>query len=154
MRVGHKEVWVLNNWCLWTVVLEKTLVSPLDSKEVKPVNPNGNQSWIFLRETDAEAKAPILWPPDGKSWLIGKDPAAGKDWRQEEKGMIKDRGWHHRFNGRELGHTPGDGDGQESLVCCSPWGRKELNTTEQLKWTDIKYVFSRRLSGWKVREST
>ena len=96
-ELDHKESWVLKNWCFWTVVLEKTLESPLDCKEIQPVNPKGNQSWIFIGGTDAEAEAPILWPPDAKNWLIGNDPDAGKDWRQEEKGMIQDEvvGWHH-----------------------------------------------------------
>ena len=96
------------NWCLWTVVLEKTLESPLDFKEIKPVHPKGNQSWIFIGRTDAEAETPILWPPDGKNWLIGKDPDAGKDWRWEEKGTTEDEmvGWHHRFNGHQFERTP------------------------------------------------
>ena len=103
----------------------------LNSKEFKPVNPKGNQLWIFFGRADAEAKAPI---PDAKSWLIGKDPDAGKDWRQEEKGMTQDKmvGWHHWLNGHELEQTPGAGEGQGSLVCCSPWVHKELDTTEQL----------------------
>ena len=124
--------WVLKNWCFLTVVLEKILESPLDYKEIQPVNPIGNRSWIFIGTTDAEA--PILWPPDAKSWLIGKDPDAGKDWRQEKKGMTEDKmaGWHHQLNGHEFEQAPGDGEGQESLTCCSPWGRKELETTERL----------------------
>ena len=99
-----KESWALKNWCFWTVVLEKTLESPLDSKEIKAVNPKGNQHWIFIGMTDAEAEAPILWPPDSKNWVIWKDPDAGKDWRQEEKGTIEDEmvGWHHRLNGHEF----------------------------------------------------
>ena len=126
-------------WCFRTVILEKTLESPLNSKEIKPVNPKGNQSWIFLGRIDAEAEAPILWPPDAKSWLIRKDPDTGKDWRQEEKGMTEDEmvGWHHWLDGHELEQAPGVGDGQGSLVCCSPWGRKELNTTERLNWTAL-----------------
>ena len=108
----------------WTVVLEKILESPLGCKEIKPVNPKGNQSRIFTRGTDAEVEAPILWPLDVKNWLIGKDPDAGKDWKQEEKGMAEDEmvGWHHWLSGHEFEQTPGDGDGQGSLVCCSPWG--------------------------------
>ena len=96
-ELDHKESWVLKNWCFWTVVLEKTLESPLDCKEIQPVNPKGNQSWIIIGGTDAEAEAPILWPPDAKNWLIGNDPDAGKDWRQEEKGTTEDEmvGWHH-----------------------------------------------------------
>ena len=113
---------MLKNWCLITVVLEKTLQNPLDSKEIKPVNPKGNQPWIFTGRTDAEA--PILWPPDAKSWLIGKDPDAGKDWRQEEKGTTEDEmvEWHHRLNGCNLEQTLGDGEGQGSLAWCSAKG--------------------------------
>ena len=115
--------------------------SPLDCKEIKPVNPKGSQSWIFIEKTDAEAKTPILWPPDGKNWLIGKDPDAGKDWRLEEKGMTEDEmvGWHHWLNGHEFDQALGVGDEQGSLVCCSPWGCKELDTTEWLNWTDCPY---------------
>ena len=103
-ELEHKEGWVLNNWCFWTVVLEKTLESPLDSKEIHPVHPKGNQSWIFIGRTDAEAEAPILWPPDTKNWLLGKDPDDGKDWRWKEKGTTEDEmvGWHHKLNGYEL----------------------------------------------------
>ena len=103
-ELDYKESWAQTNWCFWTVVLEKTLESPLDCKEIKPVNPKGNQSWIFIRRTDAEAETPILWPPDVKSWLIGKDSDAGRDWGQEEKGMTEDEmaGWHHRLNGHEF----------------------------------------------------
>ena len=121
-QLDHKESWVPKSWCFWTVVLEKTLDSPLNCKEIKPVNPKGNQSWIFIGGTDAEAEAPILWPPNAKSWLIGKDPDAGKDWRQEEKGTTEDEmvGWHHRLNGHEFEQAPGVGDGQGSLTCCSP----------------------------------
>ena len=116
------------------VVLEKTLESPLDCKEIKPVNPKGNQPWIFIRRTDAEAETPVFWPPDVKSWFIRKDPDAGKDWRQEEKGMTQDEmvGWHHQLNGHEFEQAPGDGEGQGILACCSPWGHKELDTTEQM----------------------
>ena len=118
-ELDHKEGWAPKNWCFWTVVLEKTLESPLDSKEIKSVNPKGNQLWIFIERTDAEAEAPILWPPDAKSQLIGKDPDAGKDWRQEEKGAIEDKmvRWHHRLNGHEVEQTQEDGEGQGSLVC-------------------------------------
>ena len=121
-----------------TVVLEKTLESPLDIKEVQPVHPKGDQSWVFIGRTDAEAETPILWPPDVKSWLIGKDPDAGKDWGQEVKGMMEDEmaGWHHRHNGYGFGWTPGVGDGQGGLACCSSWGRIESNMTEWLNWTD------------------
>ena len=131
-KLDHKEGWASKNWCFWTVVLEKTLESPLDCKEIKPVNLKGNQSWIFIGRTDAEAEAPTLWPPDVKSWLIRKDPHAGKDWRQEEKGMTDDKmvGWHHWLNGHESEKAPGDGEGQGSLACCSPWGHKESDTIE------------------------
>ena len=118
---SHVWIWAPTNWCFWTVVLEKTLESPLDCKEIKSVNPKGNQSWIFVGRTDAEEETPILWPPDVKNWLIGKDPDAGKDWRREEKGMTEDEmfGWHHR--GHEFEQTLGIGDGQGSLACCSQW---------------------------------
>ena len=128
---------MLKNWCFWTVVLEKTLESPLDCKEIKSVNPKGNQSWIFVGRTDAQEETPILWPPDGKNWLIGKDPDAGKDWRWEEKGMTEDEmfGWHHR--GREFEQAPGIGDGQGSLACWSQWGQKELDMiATELNWTE------------------
>ena len=120
----------------WTVVLEKTFESPLDSKKIKPVHPKGNQSWIFIGRTDAEAEAPTLWPLDVKNWLIWKDPDAGKDWRQEEKGTTEDEtaGWHHRLDGHEFEQALGVGDGQGSLVCCSPQGHKESDTTEWLNW--------------------
>ena len=111
------------NWCFWTVILEETLESSLDCKEIQPVNPNGNQPWIFFGRTDAEIETPILWPPVAKNWLTGKDPDFGKDWRWEEKGTTEDKmvGWHHRLNGRESEQAFGVGDGQGSLVCCSPW---------------------------------
>ena len=123
-ELDHKESWAPKNWCFWTVVLEKTLESPLDCKEIQPVNPKGNQSWIVIGRTDAEAETPILWPPDAKNWLIWTDPDSGKDWRWEKKGTIKDEmvGWHHQFNGNEFEHSPGAGDGQGGLACCSPWG--------------------------------
>ena len=118
---------------LRTVVLKKTLESPLDSKEIKPVNPKGDQPWLFTGRTGAEAEVPILWPPDAKSQLTGKDPDAGEDWGQEEKGTTEDEmvGWQHRLNGHELEQTPGDSEGQGSLVCCSPWGHKDLVTEQQ-----------------------
>ena len=127
---SHKEGWVLKNWCFWTVDLEKTLGSPLDCMEIKPVNSKGNQYWTFIGGTDAEAEAPVLWPPDMKSWLIGKDPNAGKDWRHEEKEMTEDEmaGWHHQLNGHEFKQALRDGEGQGSLVCCSPWGHKKSDT--------------------------
>ena len=123
----------------WIVVLQKTFESPLNCKEDKPVNPKGNQLWIFIGKTDAETKALILWPPDVKSWLIGNDPAAGKDWRQEKKGATEDEmvGWHHQFNGNQFEQTPGDGEGQGSLACWNPWGHKESDTTEWLNNNSI-----------------
>ena len=122
-ELDHKEGRVLKNWHFWIVVLEKILGSPFHSKEIKPVNLKGTQPWIFIGRTDAEAEAPILWLPDAKNWLIGKDPDAGKDWRPKEKRVAEDEivGWHHWFNGCELGQTLGDGEGQWSLACCSPW---------------------------------
>ena len=131
-ELDSKESWGLKNWCFWTVVLKKTLESPSDSKEIKPVYPKGNQLWIFIGRIDAEAEAPILWPPDTKNWLIWKDPDGGKDWRQEEKGMTEDEmvGWRHLLNGHGFEQTPGDSEGQGSLECRSPRGRKESDTTE------------------------
>ena len=124
--------WGPKNWCFWTVVLEKTLESPLDGKEIQPVHRKGNLSWVFIGRTDAD-ETPILLPPDVKSWLIFKDPDAGKIWRQEEKGTTEDEmvGWHHWLNGHEFVQTAGHGESQGSLACCSPWGCKELDTTEQ-----------------------
>ena len=126
-----KKSWAPKNWCFWTVVLEKTLESPLNCKAIKPANPKENQSWIFIRRSDAEVQAPILWSPYVKSQLIRKDPEAGKDWRQEEKGTTEDEmvGWRHWLGGCQFEQTPGDGEGQGSLVCCSPWDRKESDTT-------------------------
>ena len=128
-QLDYKESRVLKIWCFWTVMLEKTLESPLDSKEINSVNPKGNQPWIFIGRTDAEA--PMLWPPNLKSWLMGKDPDTGKDWRQKEKRAAEDEmvGWHHQLNGREFEQTPEDSEGQESLLCCSPWGCTELDVT-------------------------
>ena len=126
------------NWCFWTVVLEKTLESPLVCKEIQPVHPKGDQSWVIIGRTDVEAETPILWPPDAKSWLIWKDPDAGKDWGQEGKGTTEDEmvGWHHRLNRHECEQASAAGDGQGSLACCSPWDRKESDTTERLNWTE------------------
>ena len=138
-ELDYKESWALKNWCFWTVVLEKTLESPLDCKEIQPARPKGNQSWIFIGRADAEAETPILWPPDAKSWFTGKDPDAGKDWRWEEKSMTEDEmvGWHHQLNGHEFEQTLDVGDGQGCLLCCSPWGCKELDTTEWLNRTEL-----------------
>ena len=131
-ELNHKESWALKNWCFWTVMLERTLESPLDCKDIKPVNSKGNQLWIFIGRTDAEAEAPILWPPDANSQLIGKDAESGKDWREEEKGTTDNEmaGWHHIFNGHEFEQTLGDSEGLGSLVCCSQRGCKELDKTE------------------------
>ena len=128
-ELDYKESWAPKNWCFWTVVLEKT-------PKIQPVHPKGDQSWIFTGRTDAEAETPILWPPDVINWLIGKDPDAGKDWGQEEKGTTEDEmvGWHHRLSGHEFEQALGVGDGQGGLVCCSPWGHKESDTTEWLNW--------------------
>ena len=142
-ELDHKDSWVPENWCFWTVVLEKTLESSLDCKEIKPVNPGGDQSWMFIGRTDAEAETPILWPPDAKNWLIWKDPDAGKDRRQEEKGTEDEIvGWHHRLDGHEFEQALGVGEGQGCLVCCSPWGCKESYTTERLNWTELKKIIN------------
>ena len=140
-ELDYEEGWVQRNWCFWTVVLEKTLESPLDCKEIKPVNLKWNQSWIFTGKFDAKAEAPILWPPDAKNWLIGKDPDAGKDWKQEEKGMTEDEmvGWHHWLDGHEFEEAPRAGNGQGGLASCSPWGLKESDMTEQLNWTECTH---------------
>ena len=141
------ESWIIKKAecrrCLQTVVLEKTLQSSLDCKEIKPANPKGNPSWIFTGRTEAEAEAPILWPPDAKNWLIGRDPDAGKDWRQEEKGMTEDEmvGWHHRLNGHKFEQAPGVSDGQGDLAFCSLWGCKESDMTERLNWPDLTWKF-------------
>ena len=133
-ELDHKESWMPKNWCFWTVVLEKTLESPLNCKEIKPVHSKGNQPWIIIGRTDAEAEAPILWPSDAKSWLIRKDPDVGKDWRQEEKVMTEDEvvGWHHWLNRHESEQALGVGDGQGSLARCCQLGCKESDTTEWL----------------------
>ena len=133
-----EEGWALKNWCFWTVVLEKTLESPLDCKEIQLVYSKGYQPWVFFGRTDAKAETPVLWPPHVKSWLIGKDSDDGRDWEQEEEGMAEDEmaGWHHQFNGHEFEWTPRDGVGQGGLVCCDSWGLKESDTTEWLNWTE------------------
>ena len=140
------------NWCFWTVMLEKTLERPLDCKDIQPVHPKGDQSWVFIGMTDVKAETPILWPPDAKSWLIGKDPDAGKDWGEKEKGTTEDEmvGWHHWLNGHGFGWTQGVGDGQVGLVCCRSWGRKERDMTEWQNWTNSSHwnagVYDRRVS--------
>ena len=140
-ELDYRESWGPKNWCFWIMVLEKTLESPLDCKEIQPFYPNRHESWILIGRTDAEAETPILWPPDVKNWLIGKVPDAGKDWRWE-KWMTEDEmvGWHHLLNGHEFEQVPGVGDGQGSLACCSPWGYNESDTTKQLNWTELKRV--------------
>ena len=146
-ELDYKESWVPKNWCFWTVLLEKTLESPLDCKEspldckeIQPIHPKGDQLWVFIGRTDVEAETPVLWPPAAKSWLIGKGPDAGKDWGQEEKGTTEDEmvGWHHRLNGQEFGWTLGVVDGQGGLGCCGPWGHKESDRIEQLNWTELQ----------------
>ena len=135
-----EESWVPKNWCFWTVGLEKTHESPLDCKEIQPVHSEGDQSWVFLGRTDAKAATSVLWPPHAKSWLLGKDPDAGRDWGQEEKETTEDgmAGWHHQLDWREFEWTLGVGDGQGGLVCCDSWGCKESDTTERLNWTELK----------------
>ena len=145
IKKSQKSVWTKNPIRIQIKVLidvslrMMTLQGPLDSKETTPVSPKGNPPWIFIGRTDAEAEAPMLWPPDAKSQIIRKDPGAGQDWRQEEKGMIEDElvGWHHWHNGHEFDQTPEDGERQGSLACCSPWDCKELDTTEWLNWTEL-----------------
>ena len=136
-----KESWVPKNWCFWTVVLEKTLESLLDCKEIQPVHPKGVQSWVCIGGTDVEAETPILWPPDAKSWLVWEDPDAGKNWGQEkgmkEDGMVRK---HHYLNGHGVGWTPGVGDRQGGMVCCNSWGRKGSDTTELLNWTELNWL--------------
>ena len=143
-----EESWAPKNWCVWTVVLEKTLESPLDCKEIKSVHSEGDQSRVFFGRTDAKAETPVLWPPHVKSWLIGKDSDAGRDWGQEEKGTTEDEmaGWHHWLDGCESEWTLGVGDGQGGLACCSSWGCKESDTTERLNWTELN------IYSWKLGE--
>ena len=135
-ELDYEEIWA-QNWWFWTVLLEKTLESPLDCKEIQPVHPKGDQSWLFIGRTDVEV--PILRPPDANTWLIWKDPDARKDWGQEEKGTIEDEmvGWHHQLNGHGFGWTLGVGDGQGGLACCSSCSRKEVDTTGWLNWTEL-----------------
>ena len=142
-----KESWMLKNWCFWTIVLEKTLESPLDCKEIQSVHPKGNQSWIIMGRTDAEAETPILWPPDVKNWLIGKDPDAGKDWRWEEKGMTEDEmvGWHHWLNGHEFEQAAGVGDGQEAGVLQSMGSKRVGHDWTELTGDCLKEVQDHQL---------
>ena len=139
-ELDYRESWTPKNWCFWTMVLEKTLESPLNCKEIQPVHPKGDQSWLFTERTDVEAETPILWPPD-VNWLIWKDLDARKDWRQEEKEtteyeMVR---WHHWLDGHGFEQAPGVGDGQEGLACCGPWGHKE--STEWLNWTKLWWLW-------------
>ena len=165
LELDHKEGWEPKNWCFLIVVLEKTLESPLDSKEINPVNPNGNQPWIFISWTDVEAKAPILWPPHVKSLLIGKDPDTGKDWRQKKEMTEEEMvGWHHWLNGHVFEQAPGIGEGQGSLVCCRSWDHKESDMTKWLNWLKcyilITYVYAyqetkhRKVSSLKYSKCT
>ena len=137
-QLDHKEGWAQKNRYFWIIVLEKIIESLLDCKEIKPVNLSGNQSWIFIGGVDAETEAPILWPPDEKNWLTGKDCDAGKERGQEEMGATENEmvGWHHWHNGHEFEQALGVGGAQRSLACCSPRGLKESDTTEQLNWTE------------------
>ena len=147
-ELDHKEGWALKSWCFQTVVLEKTLENPLDSKEIKSVNPKGNQSWIFIGRTDAEAEAqaPILWPPDAKSRLTGKDPDAGKDWGQEERRAEDEMvGWHHWLNGHESEQALGDGEGQASLVSLGSQRVVNNPANEQQKETVRNWLFLKQL---------
>ena len=151
-KLEYKKSWAQKNWCFWTVVLEKTHESPLDCKEIQPVHPKGDHTWVFISRTDVEAETPILWPPDAKSWLIGKDLDAEKNWGQE-KGMTEDEmvGWHHWLDGHGFGWTPGVGDGQGGLECCGSWGHKELDTTERLNcWLTESHSRWRIWSQWHI----
>ena len=139
-----KETWALKNWCFWTVVLDKTLESPLDWKEIQPFHPKGDQSWLFIGKTDAEAETPILWPPDMKNWLIGKYPDPGKDWEQEEKGTTEDElvGWHHQLDGHEFEWTPGVGDGLREAWCAAVRGVTKSRTWLS-DWTELNWQILR-----------
>ena len=139
-ELDHKESWGLKNWCFWTVVLEKTLESPLDCKKIQPVHSKENQSWIFIGKTDAEAETPTLWPPDVKNWLIWKDPDTGKDWRWEEKRTTEDEmaGWHHLLNGHESEQAPGVGNGQAAW-CAAVHGVANSQTLLS-DWTELKFL--------------
>ena len=158
-----EESWAPKNWCFWSLVLEKTLESPLDCKEIQPVHSEGDQPWVFFGRNDTKVETPVLWPPHEKSWLIGKDSYAGRDWGQEEKGTTEDEmaGWHHWLDGHGFEWTLGVGDGQEGLACCSSWDCKESDMTERLNWTEgfyqntkandwltacIKWIFKRKKS--------
>ena len=152
-QLNYEESWALKNWCFWTVVLEKTLESPLDYKEIQPVHPKGDQSWVFIGRSDFEAETPKLWPPDTKSWLIGKDPDAGEDWGQEEKGMTEDEmvGWHHQLNGHGFGWTPGVGDGQGGLLRFMGSQRVRHDWATELNWIDVTTTESSWGPCWSQR---
>jgi len=141
-ELDHKEGWAPKNWCFWTVVLEKTLASPLDSTEIKPVSPNGNQPWIFIGRTDADHEAPIFWLPDGKGRLIGKTPDAGKDWRQDEKRVTEDEmvRLYHRLSGHDIEETLWDSEGQRSLARCSLRGRRVQHDLVNEQWQQIAEI--------------
>ena len=161
-ELDYNENWEPKNWWFWVMVLEKTLESPLNHKEIQPIHSIGNQSWTFIGKTDAEAETPILWPPDVKNWLTRKDPNAGKDWRREERGTAEDEtvGWYHQLNGHASEEALGVGDGQGSLACCSPWGRRVRHEwATELNWTasDMNqkyelrtgiYLYIWRMSVW------
>ena len=153
-ELDSKVSWVPKNCCFWTVVFEKALESPLDCREIQPIHPKRDQSWVFIGRIDVETETPILWPPDVKSWLIWKDPDAGKDWGQEEKGMTEDEmaGWHHQFDGHGFAWTPGVGDGQGGVACCSSWGRKESDTLSD--WTELNWSNASPPKGERHQKKT
>ena len=164
-ELDYKESWALKNWCFWTAVLEKILESPLDCKEIQPVYPRRNQSWIFIGRIDAKAETPIPWPPDVKNWLTGKDPDAGKDWMWEDKGTTDDEmvGWHHLLDGHKFEQALGVDNEQGSLACCSPWGHRESDMTERLNSTELteletinillkSYDYQKQLSVFKYQK--
>ena len=155
-KLEHKESWMLKNWCFWTVVLDKIFESPFECKEIQPVHPKGNQSWVFIGSTDAEAETLILWPCDAENWLTGKDPDAGKDWRHEDKGTTENEmfGWHHGVSGHDFEQALGVGKGQGNLACCNPWGCKELDMTKWLNWAVLEPylpIKSVEKTNWDLR---